>query len=94
MCDEHVFTSDSMSSYYNSFKMYTCLFNGWGQFICRSGMRLNFRIELNFYLFFRYEGEFSQGWFHGYGVFWRTDGTHHEGEFRGGKIYGLGKFMK
>lgn len=38
----------------------------------------------------RYEGEFLDGWFHGYGVFWRADGMRHEGEFRGGKIWGLG----
>lgn len=39
---------------------------------------------------FRYEGEFMQGWFHGYGVFWRADGMKFEGEFRGGRIWGLG----
>lgn len=38
----------------------------------------------------RYEGEFLDGWFHGYGVFWRCDGMRYEGEFRGGKIWGLG----
>lgn len=43
---------------------------------------------------FRYEGEFLDGWFHGYGVFWRADGMRHEGEFRGGKIWGLGTFQK
>jgi len=31
-----------------------------------------------------------QGWFHGYGVFWRADGMKFEGEFRGGRIWGLG----
>lgn len=39
---------------------------------------------------FRYEGEFAQGWFHGYGVFWRADGMRFEGAFHGGKIWGLG----
>lgn len=38
----------------------------------------------------RYEGEFHQGWFHGNGIFWRSDGMKYEGEFRGGKIWGLG----
>jgi hypothetical protein len=32
-----------------------------------------------------------QGWFHGHGVFWRSDGMKFEGEFRGGRIWGLGK---
>lgn len=31
-----------------------------------------------------------KGWFHGYGIFWRTDGMKFEGEFRGGRIWGLG----
>lgn len=39
---------------------------------------------------FRYEGEFMKGWFHGHGIFWRTDGMKFEGEFRGGRIWGLG----
>jgi len=38
----------------------------------------------------RYEGEFMQGWFHGAGIFWRSDGMKYEGEFRGGRIWGLG----
>lgn len=38
----------------------------------------------------RYEGEFMQGWFHGHGVFWRSDGMKFEGEFRGGRIWGYG----
>lgn len=38
----------------------------------------------------RYEGEFMQGWFHGHGVFWRSDGMKFEGEFRGGRVWGLG----
>lgn len=38
----------------------------------------------------RYEGEFMQGWFHGHGIFWRSDGMKFEGEFRGGRIWGLG----
>lgn len=41
-------------------------------------------------LFFRYEGEFVQGWFHGHGVFSRSDGMKFEGEFRGDRIWGLG----
>lgn len=44
-----------------------------------------------FLFFSRYEGEFMQGWFHGHGVFWRSDGMKYEGEFRGGRIWGLGK---
>jgi hypothetical protein len=43
------------------------------------------------FYFRRYEGEFMQGWFHGHGVFWRSDGMKFEGEFRGGRIWGLGK---
>lgn len=31
-----------------------------------------------------------KGWFHGHGIFWRTDGMKFEGEFRGGRIWGLG----
>ena len=31
-----------------------------------------------------------QGWFHGYGIFWRADGMRYEGEFRGGRVWGLG----
>jgi len=38
----------------------------------------------------RYEGSFSEGWFHGPGAFWRTDGMRFEGEFRGGRIWGKG----
>lgn len=40
---------------------------------------------------FRYEGTFSEGWFHGPGAFWRSDGMRYEGEFRGGRIWGQGK---
>lgn len=39
---------------------------------------------------FRYEGELLNGWFHGYGVFWRSDGMKYEGEFKGGRVWGLG----
>lgn len=46
---------------------------------------------INLIIFFiRYEGEFMQGWFHGHGVFWRSDGMKFEGEFRGGRVWGLG----
>lgn len=31
-----------------------------------------------------------QGWFHGHGIFWRSDGMMYEGEFRGGRLWGLG----
>lgn len=31
-----------------------------------------------------------QGWFHGSGIFLRSDGMRFEGEFRGGRIWGLG----
>lgn len=43
--------------------------------------------------FFRYEGSFSEGWFHGPGAFWRSDGMRFEGEFRGGRIWGKGMFF-
>lgn len=33
-----------------------------------------------------------QGWFHGHGVFWRSDGMKFEGEFRGGRVWGLGEY--
>lgn len=45
--------------------------------------------KYNFY--FRYEGEFLHGWFHGHGIFWRADGMKYEGKFDGGKMWGLGK---
>lgn len=38
----------------------------------------------------RFEGEHMQGWFHGNGIFYRSDGMKYEGEFRGGRIWGLG----
>lgn len=31
-----------------------------------------------------------EGWFHGHGVFWRSDGMKFEGQFRGGRIWGFG----
>lgn len=40
---------------------------------------------------FRYEGEFSQGKFHGSGVFSRFDGMKFEGEFKEGRVEGYGK---
>ena len=40
---------------------------------------------------FRYEGQFAQGKFHGYGVFTRGDGMRYEGEFKDGKVWGMGK---
>lgn len=42
---------------------------------------------------YRYEGTFSEGWFHGPGAFWRADGMRYEGEFRGGRVWGKGKFI-
>jgi hypothetical protein len=39
---------------------------------------------------FRYDGEFSQGRYHGLGVFTRCDGMKYEGQFQGGLICGLG----
>lgn len=39
---------------------------------------------------FRYDGEFSQGRFHGLGVFTRCDGMKYDGQFQDGKICGLG----
>lgn len=57
--------------------------------VCASGVLKE--QELNaFSRYFRYEGEFMQGWFHGQGVFWRADGMKYEGEFRGGRVWGLG----
>ena len=41
-------------------------------------------------LYFRYQGEFYQGSFHGLGVFIRHDGMKYEGQFEDGKIHGLG----
>lgn len=38
----------------------------------------------------RYDGEFSQGRYHGVGVFTRCDGMKYEGQLHDGKIYGLG----
>lgn len=35
-----------------------------------------------------------EGWFHGHGMFWRTDGMKYEGQFRGGRIWGLGTIVK
>lgn len=35
-----------------------------------------------------------EGWFHGHGMFWRTDGMKYEGQFRGGRIWGLGNMVK
>ena len=40
---------------------------------------------------FRYEGEFREGRYHGYGTFLRHDGMKFEGEFREGKVWGFGK---
>lgn len=39
---------------------------------------------------FRYDGEFSQGRYHGLGVFTRCDGMKYEGQLSDGKIFGLG----
>jgi hypothetical protein len=41
-------------------------------------------------LSFRYDGEFSQGRYHGLGVFTRCDGMKYEGQLHEGKIFGLG----
>ena len=40
---------------------------------------------------FSYEGELSNGKFHGFGVFIRQDKMKFEGEFRDGKVWGLGE---
>lgn len=40
--------------------------------------------------YFRYDGEFSQGRYHGLGVFTRCDGMKYEGQLHEGKIFGLG----
>ncbi|RUS70135.1 hypothetical protein EGW08_022106 [Elysia chlorotica] len=37
-----------------------------------------------------YEGNFAQGQFQGYGIFYRQDGMRYEGEFKAGSMHGLG----
>jgi hypothetical protein len=44
-------------------------------------------------LFHRYEGQFDEGHFHGFGVFTRSDGMKYEGEFTRGNITGNGKTL-
>lgn len=39
----------------------------------------------------RYEGEFKNGCFNGFGVFTRSDGMKYEGEFKDGNITGCGQ---
>lgn len=41
----------------------------------------------------RYEGEFRNGKFNGFGVFVRSDGMKFEGQFQDGKIQGLGNYL-
>lgn len=55
-----------------------------------SGIKISFLFTWNVC---RYEGEFMEGWFHGHGMFWRTDGMKYEGQFRGGRIWGLGTII-
>ena len=43
------------------------------------------------FVLFRYEGEFANGKFNGYGVFQRCDGMKYEGQFKDGKVWGQGK---
>lgn len=43
------------------------------------------------FLSYRYEGEFQNGKFNGYGVFTRSDGMKYEGEFKSGQICGYGE---
>ena len=40
----------------------------------------------------RYEGEFTQGKFHGVGVYCRGDGMKYEGEFSSGRVEGHGQW--
>jgi len=39
----------------------------------------------------KYEGEFNNGLFNGFGVFTRSDGMKYEGEFKDGNITGCGQ---
>jgi len=39
----------------------------------------------------KYEGDFKNGCFDGFGVFTRSDGMKYEGEFKDGNITGCGK---
>jgi len=39
----------------------------------------------------RYEGDFSNGLFNGFGIFTRSDGMKYEGEFKDGNITGHGQ---
>lgn len=47
--------------------------------------------HFKFFLTYRYEGEFQNGKFNGYGVFTRSDGMKYEGEFKSGQICGYGE---
>jgi len=41
----------------------------------------------------KYEGEFVNGRFDGFGVFTRSDGMKYEGQFKDGNITGLGQII-
>lgn len=38
----------------------------------------------------KYEGNFHDGKYHGFGVYQRADGMKYEGTFSGGQAYGMG----
>ena len=41
----------------------------------------------------RYEGEFKEGWYHGYGKLFMDNGIVYEGHFDKGQFHGEGKLI-
>ena len=89
----------TQSSPYNYIRMTL----GWWWPTILPGFR-HFREPISYSLFFspppspspptqsKYEGQFSNGHYEGYGVFTKGDGMKYEGEFRGGKVcFGVGE---
>lgn len=56
----------------------------------QSKKRKEIYLIINIFFCLRYDGEFSQGRYHGLGVFTRCDGMKYEGQLHEGKIFGLG----